>query len=151
MTESSHQQLIPQDQRRILSIIAVLLFGQLHALSETHWAFIPPVKPTVPEGAPNAIDAFIQAEHASKNLTPAPPADRRPLIRRAYFDLIGLPPSPVEIAAFIHDTSDLSQASDPRITANAGGGIGSISLATAIPMAATRIMLTPMPIIIATG
>ena len=47
------------------------------------------------------IDAFIRAKLAEKGLTPAPPADKRTLLRRATFDLIGLPPTPEEVDAFL--------------------------------------------------
>ena len=46
------------------------------------------------------VDAFIRAKLAEKGLQPSPPADARTLIRRLYFDLIGLPPSPEEVLAF---------------------------------------------------
>ena len=46
------------------------------------------------------IDAFVLAKLEEKGLKPAPPADRRTLLRRVYFDLTGLPPTPEEIAAF---------------------------------------------------
>ena len=49
------------------------------------------------------IDGFVLAELEKKGLHPAPPASRRTLIRRAYFDLIGLPPTPEEIDAFLSD------------------------------------------------
>ena len=51
------------------------------------------------------IDAFIRAKLIGNGLTPAPPADKRTLIRRATFDLIGLPPTPQEVDAFLADTS----------------------------------------------
>ena len=51
------------------------------------------------------IDAFIRAKLAEKGLTPAPPADKRTLIRRATFDLIGLPPTPQETDDFLADKS----------------------------------------------
>ena len=53
----------------------------------------------------NPIDAFILAKLQAAGLRPSPEADRPTLIRRLYFDLIGLPPSPEEIAAFIKDRS----------------------------------------------
>ncbi len=49
------------------------------------------------------IDRFIQIKLADANITPNPPASRRTLLRRAYFDLIGLPPSPAEVDEFIND------------------------------------------------
>src|SRR4051794_8604483 len=69
------------------------------------WSFQPvkrPSLPTVKNAAwvKSPIDRFVLARLESKGLKPAPPADRRTLIRRAYFDLIGLPPSPEEVAAF---------------------------------------------------
>lgn len=71
-----------------------------------HWAFRPIASPPVPKAdAANPIDAFISEKLAEKGLTLAAPADKRTLIRRASFDLIGLPPSPQEVNAFLADTS----------------------------------------------
>src|SRR5262249_61257200 len=47
----------------------------------------------------------LRANLAEQKLTPAPPADRRALIRRVYFDLIGLPPTPAAVADFLADDS----------------------------------------------
>jgi len=76
----------------------------------THWAFRPPVKrgpPAVKEGslAQTPIDAFVLARLAAKGLTFAPEADRRTLLRRASFDLTGLPPTPEEIDRFLADST----------------------------------------------
>jgi mono/diheme cytochrome c family protein len=76
---------------------------------KTHWAFQPVRKPPFPlvknfGWCVSPIDAFILAKLEQKRLTPAPAADRRTLIRRAYFDLIGLPPSDSQVEAFISDT-----------------------------------------------
>lgn len=74
------------------------------------WSFRP-VKKSVPPAVKNAawvktpIDAFILAKLEAKGLKPAPPADKRTLIRRATFDLSGLPPTPEEIKAFLDDKS----------------------------------------------
>ncbi len=75
-----------------------------------HWAFVVPADPGVPQvGDPDwvrtPIDAFVLSKLQAEGLRPAPPADRRTLIRRAYFDLIGLPPRPEEIDAFLEDDS----------------------------------------------
>jgi hypothetical protein len=70
------------------------------------WAFQPVSKPAVPRvKAHNPIDAFILAKLEASKLKPNPPADRITLIRRAYLDLIGLPPSPEEVESFIADKS----------------------------------------------
>lgn len=69
-----------------------------------HWAFRPIARPAVPAtSAPNPIDAFILHQLQAQGLTLAPPADKRTLIRRATFDLTGLPPTPEEVAAFLSD------------------------------------------------
>jgi hypothetical protein len=73
------------------------------------WAFIPP-KPVAPPAVKDAswpqrdLDRFILAKIEERGLKPAAPADRAALIRRAYFDLIGLPPTPEQIDEFVHDT-----------------------------------------------
>jgi mono/diheme cytochrome c family protein len=75
-----------------------------------YWAFRP-VKQVRPAKAPearwnaNPIDAFIRGGMQAKGLKPSPPASRRTLIRRAYLDLTGLPPTPAEIDAFLQDSS----------------------------------------------
>ena len=73
-----------------------------------HWAFQPLTKPPIPSvqgRTANPIDAFILKELEQRGLTLAPPASKRDLIRRAYFDLIGLPPTPEEVEAFVADRS----------------------------------------------
>lgn len=74
---------------------------------EGHWAYEPVKRPTVPQVAGvtgNAIDAFIRERLAREGLSPSPEADRRTLLRRVTFDLIGLPPTPEEMNAFLKDT-----------------------------------------------
>ncbi len=75
---------------------------------EDRWALRPIVKPPVPNFGQawvrNPIDAFIYKALREKGLEPAPEADRRTLIRRLSFDLLGLPPKPEEIEAFLADT-----------------------------------------------
>ncbi len=70
-----------------------------------HWAWQPVVRPDVPGSAVGAaaIDAFVASRLTESGLAPAPEADRRALIRRASFDLVGLPPTPEEVAAFEAD------------------------------------------------
>jgi hypothetical protein len=75
-----------------------------------HWAFKPArrVEPPAvadPNWVRNPIDAFILAELEKAGLTPAPPAERRVLLRRVYFDLLGLPPTPEEQQRFLADDS----------------------------------------------
>src|SRR5579863_4294464 len=74
----------------------------------TFWAFIPPRDAAIPQvkhasWVKSPIDAFILAGLEAKNLKPAPPAGKRELIRRAAFDLTGLPPTPEEVQAFLDD------------------------------------------------
>ncbi|WP_068137603.1 DUF1553 domain-containing protein [Roseimaritima ulvae] len=74
------------------------------------WAFQPRTDPTPPtelvraEWCRNEIDRFIAAEHDRQQLVPAPEADRATLLRRLYFDLVGLPPTPEEVQAFAQNT-----------------------------------------------
>ncbi|MBI2424741.1 MAG: DUF1553 domain-containing protein [Candidatus Hydrogenedentes bacterium] len=74
----------------------------------THWAFKPVVNPPVPEvrqadWAHNEIDRFILAKLEASKLPPNGTAAKPELLRRVYYDLIGLPPSAEEIAAFVND------------------------------------------------
>jgi hypothetical protein len=78
---------------------------------EGHWAYIPPTRPEIPMVDPaiathNDIDRFVQAKLGEMGLRPAAEADRVTLIRRLSFDLIGLPPKPEEVDAFLNDQSD---------------------------------------------
>jgi cytochrome c553 len=83
---------------------------KISADDRAFWSFQPLARPTVPavtnaKWTRNAIDHFILAELEAHNLQPAAPADKRTLIRRATFDLIGLPPTPEEVDAFLSDDS----------------------------------------------
>ena len=78
--------------------------------SRRHWAFQPVGDPPLPSvRQPNwprtSLDRFILARLEERGLTPSPAADRRTLLRRVTFDLIGLPPSPEEVASFEADCS----------------------------------------------
>ncbi len=74
-----------------------------------HWSFVPPKRPPVPEitnakvTVRNPIDAFVAARLQKEGLTLSPEADRYTLIRRVYLDLIGIPPTPEEVDAFVKD------------------------------------------------
>lgn len=108
--------------RRLSSLVIAALFlafaliGAAYPAQTTsqprnnHWAFQPirgPVIPTVRNKGwvKTPIDQFILAGLEGKGLRPAPPADRRTLIRRLTYDLIGLPPTPAEVEAFLADKS----------------------------------------------
>lgn len=69
------------------------------------WAFQSLPKLTEPV-TPQRIDGFIDAQLNARSLAASPPADRRTLIRRATYDLTGLPPSPEEVDRFVSDESD---------------------------------------------
>jgi hypothetical protein len=82
--------------------------GYDFAAARKQWAFRPPAEPAIPEvrqkdWPKSDIDRFILAKLEEKGLPPAPPADRRTLIRRATYDLIGLPPTAEEVEAFVND------------------------------------------------
>ena len=69
-----------------------------------HWAYQPLVRPAAPPG-PAAIDSLIRDRLKLSGLVPAPIADRRTLMRRLHWDLVGLPPKPEEVEAFVKDKS----------------------------------------------
>jgi hypothetical protein len=70
---------------------------------QKHWAYEKPVKAEVPAGA-NGVDHLVRKRLTEVGLAPSREADRRTLIRRLSFDLLGLPPTPEEMAAFVADT-----------------------------------------------
>jgi hypothetical protein len=77
---------------------------------QPHWSLIAPQRSALPAvknagWVRNPIDAFILAELEKRGLTPAPEADRRTLARRLSLDLIGLPPEPAEVEAFVNDSA----------------------------------------------
>ncbi|MBZ5561120.1 MAG: DUF1553 domain-containing protein [Acidobacteriia bacterium] len=77
---------------------------------ETLWSFVPPKRPPVPAVKDrawprNPIDNFVLARLKAEGLKPSPETDKATLLRRVYFDLIGLPPTPAEIDAFVADRS----------------------------------------------
>ncbi|MGL6075680.1 MAG: PSD1 and planctomycete cytochrome C domain-containing protein [Fimbriiglobus sp.] len=74
-------------------------------IGPTHWAFVSPKRPAVPNTATHPIDAFVLARLAKEGLKPAPRADQVTLIRRLSLDLTGLPPTPEEVTAFVEDKS----------------------------------------------
>ena len=78
--------------------------------AEKHWSFQPIKRPAVPAASDstqsqNPVDRFITAKLHAEGIKPVPPADRRTLIRRLSLDLIGLPPTPLEVQDFLNDQS----------------------------------------------
>jgi mono/diheme cytochrome c family protein len=80
------------------------------AAIKKHWAFVPPQRPALPKvkaarWPANAIDRFVLARLEQEGLAPSPEADKTTLLRRLSLDLIGLPPTPGEVDAFLGDKS----------------------------------------------
>ena len=135
ITSTDEKKMMPPDGERLSAAEVALLSEWIDAGAEwpeseadrlaretdrdprlDHWAWQPVARPAVPpayDAAPsgpawpagNEIDRFLQAKLADKRLAPAPAADRRTLIRRLSFDLLGLPPTPEEVSAFVADES----------------------------------------------
>ena len=89
------------DPREAVAKIA----GMAAAEAKSWWAFQPLPVPSATAATPAQMDAFINARLTPAGLQAAPPADKRTLIRRATFDLTGLPTTPEEVAAFLVDTT----------------------------------------------
>ena len=75
-----------------------------------HWAYLNPTLPIIPNvknvgWVKNPIDAFVLDKQREVNLSPSPEADKTTLLRRVTLDLIGLPPTPAEVDAFLADKS----------------------------------------------
>src|SRR5712691_3183812 len=102
----------------LIALVSLALASEtvapLGTYSETdrkQWSFQKRADPTIPSFAAAAdkawvktpVDAFILSRLRKEGLTPSQPADRATLLRRVYFDLIGLPPTPAEVADFLAD------------------------------------------------
>ena len=75
---------------------------------DRHWAFVPPVRPAIPsvedrDWVKNGVDYFILSSLKATGHHPNELANRHAIVRRIYLDLIGLPPSPEEVSAFVND------------------------------------------------
>jgi hypothetical protein len=93
---------------RLVVLLALFQGRVATAADNDFWAFQPPAAPKIPgvkddKWAKSPLDRFILTKLEANQLRPAPPADKRTLIRRATFDLIGLPPTRPEIDAFLAD------------------------------------------------
>lgn len=94
---------------RLLLLVAVVLVAHSDSLAERPWPFCVPRDANPPaidsDWVLNDIDRFVLKKLQNNKLTPSEEASKRTLVRRLYFDLIGLPPSPEEIASFLDDES----------------------------------------------
>ncbi len=77
---------------------------------ESHWSFVPPKRPEIPivkqaDWPRTPIDNFVLAKLEQQGIHPSPETDKAILLRRATFDLTGLPPTPAELVAFLADKS----------------------------------------------
>ena len=112
-TTDADEKMPPADSHRTLTpkqIATLKQWVREGAKYEKHWAFIPPQAAPPPKVKQanwprNGIDNFILARLEAEALKPAPPTDKATLLRRASFDLIGLPPTLKELDAFVADKS----------------------------------------------
>src|SRR5262249_36601067 len=100
----SHKELTPAQKQRLKSWV------EAGAEYEPHWSLIMPHRPNPPEvkntaWVRNPIDRFVLARLEADGLSPAADADKRTLARRVGLDLIGLPPPPELVEAFVQDAS----------------------------------------------
>src|SRR5262245_32579212 len=88
--------------------LLVCMLAAAAVAQETHWAFVAPVRPRVPEcrdasAVRNDVDRFVQARREAMGLLASPEAERGELLRRVTLDLTGLPPSLEELDRFLRD------------------------------------------------
>lgn len=82
-----------------------------HDPAHDHWAYQPLVRhepPILPDGPLHPIDAFVRHKLSAEGIAPSPEADRYTLIKRLYYDLLGLPPEPDAVEAFVKNASPLA-------------------------------------------
>ena len=108
-SEDPDERMPPGETKKNLSPAQIAILEkwiESGAKYEKHWAFVPPVKSDIPRSdVSHPIDAFVRATLAQNNLSPTQEADKATLYRRLSFDLIGLPPSPEDLAELLADDS----------------------------------------------
>lgn len=105
--DSADEQMPPPDANKKLSERQKEILKrwvQQGAEYQRHWSYEPPVKAPI-SAEQNGVDHLVRSRLAEIGLQPSAEADRRTLIRRLHFDLIGLPPTPEEVRAFLTDES----------------------------------------------
>ncbi|MEM7477951.1 MAG: PSD1 and planctomycete cytochrome C domain-containing protein [Planctomycetota bacterium] len=114
-SEDEFEQMPPADHPKQLSEQEKELLKkwiEQGAAWQDHWAYLvpkrsePPAADANPDWARNLVDHFISAKLSEVALAPAPEAEPRNLVRRLYFDIIGLPPTPEEVDSFVNNPSD---------------------------------------------
>lgn len=114
VTTSDEDEVMPPKDKQSLTPAQIETLRQWVAAGAdwpAHWAYRPITKPAPPaithhaSRITNPIDRFILAKLESAHLTPSPEADRITLIRRVWYDLLGLPPTPEEVDTFLNDKS----------------------------------------------
>ncbi len=111
LTTDPEERMPPPESNKSLSEAQKQVLEQWIAAGaeyQAHWAYLPLVRPAVPEiaepaRAANPIDAFVLAPLDALSIPPSPEADRRTLLRRLCLDLLGLPPTPADVAFFVAD------------------------------------------------
>jgi hypothetical protein len=112
-SEDKDEVMPPPESNRVLSAKQKKILEQWikeGAKYEEHWSFVAPQKKSPPEvqkpnWVRNPIDFFVLSKMEENNISPNPEADKPTLIKRLYADLIGLPPSPEEVNAYVYDHS----------------------------------------------
>lgn len=119
----------PDPRNEATSIVPSGLSGMSIEEGRQFWSFKPVERTAIPlvsskEWIQTPVDAFILSKLEAMSLRPAVQADRRTLIRRVTFDLVGLPPTPIEIDAFLSDESpDSFERLVDRLLADPGYGV----------------------------
>ncbi len=108
---------LPKEKARLVGVVIVLALLGMDwpaARGGDLWSLKPLTKPPLPatgnpsQGLTNPIDSFVMEKLHSKGLKLSPPTDRRSLLRRAYFDVLGLPPTPAQMRTFLADPNPLA-------------------------------------------
>ena len=122
VTEDADDLMPPPDSKLSLSALEkdrIRRWIEEGASWNEHWAFVPPVKPSVPferanellgnsQTVAHPVDAFVLSKLGERGLRPSPETSKNYLLRRLSFDLTGLPPSPEELQAFLADDTPMA-------------------------------------------